>query len=183
LRIKKVLPYLQGSHILDFGCGSHFSALKIISNNSSAQLYGLDSYFKGHDPIKVSHNITLFGSLKDLADAIGDNSTIDTMISLACFEHLSSDEFVGILNTLNLLTSQNCRIIGTVPTKAAKPVLEFLSFNLKLIDPSQIEDHKVYYDEELLRKTLVSTSWKMETYQTFQFGWNSFFIFSKKVNL
>jgi hypothetical protein len=44
-----------------------------------------------------------------------------------------------------------------------------------LIDRSQIEDHKVYYDEKWLGEIVDGTGWKLESYRSFQLGMNGFF--------
>ena len=57
--------------------------------------------------------------------------------------------------------------------------LEFLSYKLRLIDPSQIKDHEVYYNKTMLENALQGTGWKLDFYKRFQFGMNSFFQLKK----
>jgi hypothetical protein len=55
-----------------------------------------------------------------------------------------------------------------------------LSFKLGLIDPSQIRDHKVYYDDLWLKEILGETAWSLSFYKTFQLGLNSLVVLSRE---
>ena len=99
---------------------------------------------------------------------------------MAVFEHIDPFILIDILNELTDRTSKNAIIFGTTPTPLARPVLEFLSYKLKLIDESQVRDHEIYYDDFWFNKILSNTNWILSYYKTFQFGLNSEFILSKK---
>jgi cyclopropane fatty-acyl-phospholipid synthase-like methyltransferase len=172
LRTRKILPWICGKIVLDFGCGSHFTTLKSIRHRIKKGI-GYDIVFADKPALKVENNLTILGNLTDF------NERVDVCTSLACFEHLEKRVFQTELRKLHQLVSDEGCIIGTVPTPRAKPVLEFLSYKLGLIDKSQILDHKVYYDFDLLRKTIAGTGWTVDQYRTFQFGMNSFFILKK----
>ena len=83
------------------------------------------------------------------------------------------------MDELALISSDDAVLLATVPTPWAKPVLEFLSYKLRLIDPSQIKDHEVYYNKTMLENALQGTGWKLDFYKRFQFGMNSFFQLKK----
>ena len=181
LRIRRVVPYISRDDVvLDFGCGQHLRALRALESKASTRL-GLDSCFKSLNAPQVIDGCKVFGSFGALHEEISKlGRKIDAVLSLACFEHLDMEEFRAALSQLAQLTKPQARLIGTVPTPPAKPVLEFLSYKLHLIDPSQIEDHKIYYDKNLLVQSLEGTEWLLADYRTFQFGLNSFFVFKKK---
>jgi hypothetical protein len=181
LRIRKVLPHLtHGGVVLDFGCGQHMSALSALNGRADVRI-GIDSCFKRSGAVITDDGCRGFGSFSDIEEFLTiSKKKVDSILSLACFEHLEAEEFAGALEQLHAISSQACRLIGTLPTPLAKPVLEFLSYKLRLIDPSQIEDHKVYYDRAMLEMALQQSNWKLKDYRTFQFGMNSFFIFEKK---
>ena len=82
---------------------------------------------------------------------------------LAVLEHLSYPE--DILKEIHRVLKKDGRLIITVPSKIAKPILEFLSYKMNVIDRLEIEDHKKYYNKkdtqkafsfEITDKTLVS---------------------------
>ncbi len=67
-----------------------------------------------------------------------------------------------------------------MPTLLARPVLEMLSYHLRLIDASQIRNHMVYYDNLWLPEILSDTPWQLQCYHTFQLGMNSFFMLEER---
>ena len=98
---------------------------------------------------------------------------------MAVFEHIPPFQLVDVLVALDRVSTPDALILGTVPTPSARPVLEFLSFKLGLIDPSQISDHWVYYDDLWLKEIVALSPWRVKSYQRFQFGMNSQFILGK----
>ena len=61
-------------------------------------------------------------------------------------------------------------LLITAPSTYAKPVLEFLSFKLNLINPSEIRDHKRYYKKEDLL-ALINKVDGLELIQHSYFQW------------
>ena len=100
---------------------------------------------------------------------------------MAVFEHINPFNLRKILDEIYSKTSKNAIIFGTTPTPLSRPVLEILSYKMKLIDESQIRDHKVYYDDFWLKSILTKTNWRIRSYRTFQFGLNSEFILCKNL--
>lgn len=180
LRIHKIRKFITGSVILDFGCGLHLSALRAV-HSSTKKCLGIDSVFKGLPAGTSEDGIFYSGSFAEISEELEkDQARIDCVLSLACFEHLTQEELRGVLRHLDEICHSEAQIVGTVPTPKAKPVLEFLSYKLGLIDPTQIEDHKVYYNQFLLEAALATTKWRLTHYSVFQFGWNSMFVLRKK---
>ncbi|MFW7378398.1 MAG: methyltransferase domain-containing protein [Oligoflexus sp.] len=171
LRVKKIVPFVKNRVVLDFGCGEHLKASRAIQKIADKTL-GYDLLFKDL-PTQRVEQIDVYGSLDDI------KLRVDTIVSLACFEHIEPIELPLILEKLHRITSDNGQIVGTVPTPSSKPVLEFLSYKLGLIDSSQIRDHKVYYDKKHLQSVCEKGGWQMKHYSKFQFGFNSFFILGK----
>ena len=173
-RTRKILPYAKGKRVLDFGCGAHLHTLRTLKNVATARI-GFDRLFAGQPAQKTGDDITLIGCLEEIA-----NRQINCVTALACFEHLEPDLFNTTLATLHHFTDEDAIVVGTVPTPPAKPLLEFLSYRLALIDRSQIEDHQVYYDRTLLANTVAKAGWQLDEYKLFQFGFNSFFCLRKR---
>ena len=108
------------------------------------------------------------------------NQTFDVILMLAVIEHIRPFDFRDLLNEFLNVTDDQGVIVATIPTTKSRPVLEFLSYKLGLIDPSQIRDHKVYYDDLWLNEILADTAWKLSFYKTFQFGLNSLVVLSRE---
>ena len=136
-------------------------------------MHGLD---RSMPSAGVNHNVLeIFKDIQDLPF-----NDYEIVLSMAVFEHIDPFILIDILSELTDRTSKNAIIFGTTPTPLARPVLEFLSYKLKLIDESQIRDHEIYYDNFWFNKILSKTNWTLSYYKTFQFGLNSEFILSKK---
>ena len=172
LRTKKIEDYTKNKIVLDFGCGEKLSTLRHILPRVK-EAHGYDILYSGLPVQKTEDNISVYGNLSQI------ESKIEIITSLACFEHLEQDELKIILKDLSKVCTDKAQIIGTVPRPPAKPVLEFLSYRLKLIDPKQIKDHKIYYNKSTLEKILRGTPWTLTKYETFQLNMNSFFVLTK----
>lgn len=169
-RTKRVRALVQGRAVLDFGCGAQAWAAQ--------ELRPLCSRIDGVEPTVepgVVHGIRVVNQLDEL-----QQSDYEVVIALAVFEHLYPQQLQQVLHQLHDITVPEALVVGTVPTPLARPVLELLSFRFNLIDPSQIRDHKVYYDNLWLPEILSSTPWQLQCYQTFQLGMNSFFVLQKR---
>ncbi|MEI0594271.1 class I SAM-dependent methyltransferase, partial [Brachyspira pilosicoli] len=72
------------------------------------------------------------------------------------------------------------RLIITVPSKISKPILEFMAYNLKIIDRIEIEDHKKYYNKKDIIESAKLSNFIVEKHKYFQFGCNNFAILKKQ---
>ena len=169
-RTKRVRAYTHNKVVLDFGCGANAWAARELRPHCRR----IDGIEPTVEP-GIIYGIPVVNSLDKL-----QKSDYEAVIALAVFEHLHPIDFRQILHLLDAYTIPQAKVIGTVPTHLAKPVLELLSYRLGLIDSSQIRDHKVYYDDLWLAETLRDTPWKVHSYQTFQFGLNSVFVLGKR---
>ena len=171
-RTDQIKRYAGGRHVLDFGCGEfHWNLRSLVGH--AASLAGFDLFFAGRPSFRVDGGITIYGALDEIKEPI------DCIISLACFEHIEHDALPEVLKQLHRLSASNAFIVGTVPRPPAKPVLEFLSYKCRLIDKSQILDHKFYYDRTTLAANCRRGGWQLAEYRTFQLGMNSFFKLTK----
>ena len=65
---------------------------------------------------------------------------------MASFEYIDQFILIDILSELSNKTSKNFILFGTTLIPLGRPILEFLSYKLNLIDEIQIRDHEIYYD-------------------------------------
>jgi len=63
-----------------------------------------------------------------------------------------------------------------VPSKAARPVLEFLAYRLGVVSEAEIRDHKQYYDRRSLIALLRDSGLAIERHRYFQLGMNNFLV-------
>jgi len=100
------------------------------------------------------------------------DQSIDVVTLLAVLEHL--DKEVEIIQEIRRILKPDGKLLITVPTEKAKPVLEFLSYTLHVISREEVMDHKRYYTIEKLKKILMDQGFICSQIETFEFGFNIF---------
>jgi ubiquinone/menaquinone biosynthesis C-methylase UbiE len=169
MRIRRVLPYLKNHRacrLLDIGCGWEARFLKTVAPYIAAGV-GID--FKA--PLLREGKIRT-DSMR-LTDKLPyDDASFDVVTMLAVLEHFEQPE--KMLREVQRVLHPEGRLILTIPSKAAKPVLEILSFRLGLINRAEISDHKMYYDRKTLAAILDSAGFKIMIHRCFQLGMNNF---------
>ena len=171
LRYKRTIELIKNKKVLDFGCGISDWNASFIGKYPKI-IHGVDSSFS------ELNNNSFVKKYKEINDL--PFSDYEVILSMAVFEHIEPKNLIQILDQLSNKTNNKAIIFGTTPTPISRPILEILSYKLKLIDESQIRDHKVYYDDFWLKIILSNTNWIIKSYRTFQFGLNSEFILCKK---
>lgn len=174
LRIRRILPIIArypACRLLDIGCGWEARFLREVEPHISKGV-GID--FKAPE-IKTGKIETYRAVLADRLPFPDHSFEVVTM--LAVLEHLDNPVDV-VKEALRVLVPGGI-FAGTVPSKAAKPVLEFLSYRLGIVNPDEIRDHKCYYDRELLVATLAEAGFDDVHHRYFQFGMNNFFVASQ----
>ncbi len=169
MRIKKVLPVIENYQdcvLLDIGCGFNYKLLETLSPYISHG-FGID--FKVKEVKNL--NITTINARLDDKLPFEDNK-FDIITMLAVLEHL--DKPLKIIKEIERVLKYSGKLILTVPSKLSKPVLEFLSFKLKIISELEIRDHKKYYNYKDLQQLFLQTNFKIEHHKYFQMGMNNF---------
>lgn len=174
LRIRKVLSTIRhypDCRLLDVGCGWDYRLLKTIEPYIKSGI-GIDFKVQESESEKIK-TIQMFmsGTLPFAAESF------DVITLLAVLEHLSNP--LGMVKEIERILKKNGRLVMTVPSKAAQPVLEFLSYRLKIVSADEIRGHKKYYDYNDLEKLFSQTGMIMEHHRYFQMGMNNFCIIKK----
>ena len=175
-RYVKVNKYVkENAIIVDIGCGQegHF----LISNKEIIRKgYGLDYKIRNHTVDNI-----VFINNKTLKTLPIQKNTIDVVFLNAVLEHLIDPKAI-LTNALSLLKNGG-KIIMTTPTPLAKPILEFMAYNLHIINEAEIREHVHYYTrkdiENLIKELNASFPVKLEKYEKFEFGVNSLIVIQK----
>lgn len=156
-RVFKVLPEASGQSVVDMGCGK--GELVHLLRSQGFDAWGID--LQRGDKI-------LAGNLNQPLNL--HSNSVDFVTSLANIEHLEHPDVN--LSEMYRILKPGGKLVLTTPSTAAKPVLEFLAFKLKLIDEREILDHKRYYSKKSLAKALSQAGFKQFKISHFQVGFN-----------
>ncbi len=161
-RYSRVFQSIKQSSIafqsaLDLGCGS--GNLVRILNQKGIVTQGID--------IIAGDNIIASDLNKPLP--VTSNST-NLVTSLANLEHLN-EPLLNLKEIYRVLKKDGVCVL-TTPSTAAKPVLEFIAYKLKLIDRAEIDDHKMYFSKKLLSQYFLEAGFKKVQVKYFQCGLN-----------
>jgi 2-polyprenyl-3-methyl-5-hydroxy-6-metoxy-1,4-benzoquinol methylase len=174
LRIRKVLPTIRqypDCCLLDVGCGWDYRLLKTLKQFIKSGI-GIDYKVQESESGKIKTiQMIMVNKLPFAAESF------DVVTLLAVLEHLSDP--LGMMKEIGRILKKDGRLVLTVPSKAAQPVLEFLSYRLKIISADEIRDHKKYYDRNELEKLFSQTGMAIEHHKYFQMGMNNFCIIKR----
>ena len=170
LRNKELLKKnrLQSKKILDFGCGSNFEEIKK-RYMSCSKVVLIDRW--GED--FADKNIKFF-NYRDDFNIISQNlkdEKFDIIILAAVIEHLDKPE--DIINFLKKYLDTNGYFLLTAPSKNSKWILEFMAYNLKIINADLVKEHKRYYNKNEYQILSKLTNLKLEKFYFFEFGVNT----------
>lgn len=174
-RLNRVMPWISTyskPDLLDIGCGWEAKLLIQLEPHIRSGV-GVD--FKAPN-IKTDKLETYSVHLSDALPF--KNCSFDVVTMLAVLEHL--DEPVEILKEIERVLRPGGRLMLTVPSWYAKPVLEFLSFRLGIISKDEIADHKAYYNKkDLLALLSRLPNMVAERHEYFQIVFNNFMVCRK----
>ncbi len=175
MRIGRVIDEIRqvpGCTLLDVGCGYNHKFLSTVEPYITHGS-GIDFKVPGVTEGKIK---TIQARLDDTLPFADDSFDIVTM--LAVLEHL--DKPGEICEEIVRVLKAGGKLVLTVPGKRAKPVLEFLSYRLGIVNRAEIEDHKKYYDlDELQELSAGVATLEIEKHAPFQFGMNNFCVLKK----
>jgi len=174
MRLRQVLPVVaryRDCVMLDIGCGWEAKLLRSVEF-SIARGEGIDQ----KAPELCTKKLTT--RRLQLSDSLPyRDESFDVVTMLAVLEHLSYPR--AIVAEICRVLKPGGRLLLTVPSKAAKPVLEFLAYRLGLVSEAEIRDHKCYYTKHSLRELMSLTGLEIEAHHYFQLGMNNLLICHK----
>lgn len=152
----------QNSIVCDIGCGRDFRFLKQISGFIRHGI-GIDKNAKNFKNSQLE--IKRF----DVENGIPLNpQSVDIITMLAVLEHLRTPE--KVLKECFRVLKRDGKLILTTPSPRAKPVLEFLSFKLNLLNQEQIKNHKNYFAPAKTKKMLQKAGFSQGNIKSWYFG-------------
>ncbi len=176
MRIKKVLPTIYrypSCRLLDIGCGSEYSLLKTVEPFIGSGV-GID--FK----VRETENTKIKTMRMRMTDSLPfESETFDIVTMLAVLEHLADP--LRMMSETERVLKRGGRVVLTVPSKIAKPVLEFLAYRLQIISEVEIKDHKQYFNRDNLSELLSQSGMTIERHRYFQMGMNNYCVAMKTI--
>jgi len=174
-RLGKVLPYVEKNDVvLDFGCGHQVYFLTQVQGKIKKGI-GVDY---DAEPKKISSNIEIKHLLFKERLPFMDK-TYDKAFLLATIEHVDIDKVPKLFRELYRVLKLGGKVVMTTPTPFGKVILEFMAFKLGIISKKEVGDHKKYYNKKDIDNLAKNYGFKIEIYQTFQFGANSLCVLKK----
>ena len=174
MRIRQVLPVLlrhPDCRLLDVGCGWEAKLLKSVEPFVHSAV-GID--FKA-PKLATAKLTTIAATLTDTLPF--PDADFDVVTLLAVLEHLAHPE--DMVREVARVLKPGGQVIVTVPSLAARPVLEFLAYKLHVVSETEIRDHKRYYDRASLRALFDGTGLYIDHHRYFQLGMNNFLLATK----
>lgn len=152
-RFRAAKPYLVGD-VLDFG-GNEGELRRFVKDKYMAVNYD-------HSPM--------------------EGKIFDTVVCLAVIEHIEVGGVYKIFEKFKWTLEKDGRIFLTTPTKAAKPVLDFLAW-LGVVDKENIAEHKHYWSKKEIFNLAEQSGFKVKRYKKFQFGFNQLAVLEHNLGL
>ena len=168
LRWRRVISQIPADcRLLDLGCGDSACLLRQVAPRIE-QGIGVDFKVKAMQ----AENWQTLPLRLTTALPFADDS-FDRVTMLAVLEHLEHEQL--ILQEVRRVLKPGGKLVLTVPSVWAKPVLELLAYRLKLIDAQEIRDHKRYYNRARLYQLLIQeTQFQGFQHDYFQLWMNNF---------
>jgi len=177
LRIRQVLPILRrhpDCSLLDIGCGWEARLLRSIEPYVRHAV-GIDFKAPRIETPKLKTITTVLTDKLPFPDA-----DFDVVTLLAVLEHL--DHPRAMVGEIARVLKSGGQLVLTVPSKAAKPVLEFLAYKVGIVSETEIRDHKCYYDRTSLEHLFAGSGMQIDRHRYFQLGMNNFLVATRVVS-
>lgn len=174
LRLRRVYPMIARypeCRLLDVGCGWEARLLRTMAPRIATGT-GIDRKAPQLDDGKVR---TLQCDLEAAFPFASASFDVATM--LAVLEHL--DRPLEVLAEVLRVLRPGGALVLTVPSHAAKPVLEFLAFRLGIVSRAEIADHKRYWNRRELMEAASACGFEPVLHRYFQLGFNNFCVLRK----
>lgn len=168
-KVKKYVP--QGGVMVDIGCGRE-AAFLMQQKTRIAKGLGFDFRIQN----AVCDNIFLFHHQPNQSLNLNAHFA-DAIFLNAVLEHIP--EPLPLLKECKNVLKNNGVLVMTTPTPFAKPILEFLAFQLHIINEEEILEHCHYYNLKDIQCLAEKLNMQLEKYTLFELGLNSLIVLKK----
>jgi len=149
---KKITPHLRHGRILDIGCGNY---PLFLMGTVFSEKYGLDKIVQqANNKHFPNHNITLINFDIEAEDALPfTDDYFEVITMLAVLEHIEPDRAGKILKEIYRILKPGGMYILTTPAPWTDSLLRLMAI-LRLLSPSEIEEHKCSYSHSKMSSLL-----------------------------
>jgi SAM-dependent methyltransferase len=174
-QIRRWIPSFEGKRVADLGCGYHAAFMRTILDEVSLAVLldvGLAPDLTRHPKVRAC-----VGPLGQTLSGLPDQS-LDVVLAISVLEHVW--EPLALLESMRRLLAPGGRCLINVPSWRGKRYLELAAFRLCVSPASEMDDHKMYYDERDLWPLLVRAGFSPSHIRCFshKFGLNTFAVCS-----
>ncbi len=170
-QIRRRVRGFRGKAVADIGCGFQaVFARSILDDVARATLVDLALA----EDLKQDAKVTAIeGELPEVLERVQSQS-LDVVVCNNVLEHLWQPS-VALQHVRRMLKPGGLAYLN-VPSWQGKPFLELAAFRLGLTSPSEIDDHKAYYNRRELWRLVVSSGFKPSRVEchSHKFGLNTF---------
>jgi SAM-dependent methyltransferase len=170
-QIRRWVPSFAGKRVADVGCGYHATFTRTILGE--ARQVVLCDVALAPDLVAHPSVTACVGPLSQTLAALPAES-VDVVLLISVLEHVW--EPLALLENLHRLLTPGGTCLVNVPSWRGKRYLERAAFQWGVSPASEMEDHKMYYDEKDLWPLLVRASFAPSRIRCFshKFGLNTF---------
>ncbi|MCP4176666.1 MAG: glycosyltransferase [bacterium] len=172
-KIVNIIKNINHCQLMDIGCGYNHKFLSQVEKHIDLGV-GIDFKVPELNGKKIKTKTMRLDDKLPYGE-----SSFDIVTMLAVLEHLSKPN--ELIKEIHRVLKPGGKLLLTVPSKKAQPVLEFLAFKLHIISQKEIMDHKNYYNRKEL-SNLVSDidGFEIEYHEYFQLKFNNYCVITKK---
>ncbi len=170
-QIRRWVPTFAGKRVADLGCGYQAAFTRsILGEVSAAALLdvALAPDLQQHPRVQAR-----LGPLAETLQALPDQS-FDVVLAISVLEHVWEPQ--AVLESIVRVLAPGGTCLINVPSWRGKRYLELAAFRLGVSPRSEMDDHKMYYDERDLWPLLVRAGFAPSHIRCFshKFGLNTF---------
>ncbi|MEY4545152.1 MAG: hypothetical protein RL685_1347 [Pseudomonadota bacterium] len=170
-QIRRWVPSFVGKRVADLGCGYQAAFMRTILDEVSAAT--LLDVALAPDLLQRPRVTACVGPLAEQLNTLPDKS-FDVVMAISVLEHVWEPQ--AVLESIVRILAPGGQCLINVPSWRGKRYLEFAAFQLKVSPASEMDDHKMYYDERDLWPLLVRAGFAPSQIRCFshKFGLNTF---------
>lgn len=170
-QIRRWVPRFAGRRVADVGCGYHASFMRTILDEVSEAV--LLDVALAPDLLKHPKVTAHEGPLSQTLPRLPAGS-LDVVLAISVLEHVF--EPLALLEGIRRVLAPGGQCLINVPSWKGKRYLERAAFQWGVSPASEMDDHKMYYDEKDLWPLLVRAGFAPSRIRCFshKFGLNTF---------